>query len=143
MNGTLWQLVGQQNARLIGRNMQSGEVVRSLPLGVNACTCKVAFGFGSVWLLRMGVIGAGSLRPIVTRFDQLSGRALKKIALSGNVDNGTLAAGNGSVWVLETDGTLLWTTRSRTASRASTKRAQSRRILSFRSPGMSGSASAS
>ena len=111
VNGTLWQLVGTGNARLIQRNIESGEVVRSLPLGVDACTCRVAFGFGSVWLLHSGVVDAGrfagTFHPTITRIDQLSGRRLKTFVLSGSADQGTIATGNGAAWVLEDDGTLL------------------------------------
>jgi class 3 adenylate cyclase/streptogramin lyase len=111
VDGTLWQLVGNQHARLIERNIQSGRVVHTLPLGQDACSCRVAFGFGSVWLLRSGVIDsgkfAGQLRPSIARFDELSGRRLETIVLSGDVESGTIATGNGAVWVLESGGTLL------------------------------------
>jgi class 3 adenylate cyclase/streptogramin lyase len=111
VDGTLWQLVGRQNQRLVERNIRTGRAVRTLPLGQDACSCRVAFGFGSVWLLRSSVIEsgrfAGEFRASVSRIDELSGRRLKTIVLSGNVDPGTIATGNGAVWVLESGGTLL------------------------------------
>jgi class 3 adenylate cyclase/streptogramin lyase len=111
VDGTLWQLVGRENARLVERNIRTGRAIRALSLGQDACTCRVAFGFGSVWLLRSGVIEAGrfagEFRPSISRIDELSGRRLKTIVLSGNVDSGTIATGNGAVWVLESGGTLL------------------------------------
>src|SRR5438876_791058 len=60
-SGTLWQLVGQEHGRLAERNIRTGRVVQTLPLGVDACTCHVAFGFGSVWLLRQTVYFTGTL----------------------------------------------------------------------------------
>jgi streptogramin lyase len=107
VNGTLWQLVGTTNARLIQRDIESGHVVRSLPLGLDACTCRVAFGFGSVWLLHtVGKFG-GAVQPTIDRIDQLSGRRLKTFVLpGGSAEQGTIATGNGAVWLLNDVGTL-------------------------------------
>src|SRR5204862_2398662 len=75
-NGTLWQLVGRMNAKLVSRSLPSGRIIQSLPLGVDACTCKVAFGYGSVWLLQQTVAltgkYAGFSRVRVDRIDELS-----------------------------------------------------------------------
>ena len=111
VDGTLWQMVGHENARLIQRDIESGQVQRSFPLGVDACSCHVAFGFGSVWLLHTGVIRAGKLAGTVhttlTRIDDVSGRRVKTLVLPGTADQGTVATGNGAVWVLEDVGRLL------------------------------------
>jgi class 3 adenylate cyclase/streptogramin lyase len=107
VNGTLWQLVGTTNARLIQRDIGSGQVVRSLPLGVDACTCRVAFGFGSLWLLHgVGKFGGVLANPTIDRIDQLSGRRLKRFVLPGSAEQGTIATGNGAVWLLDDIGTL-------------------------------------
>jgi class 3 adenylate cyclase len=59
-SGTLWQLVGNQHARLVERRLPSGRVVQTLPLGLDACSCRVAFGYGSVWLLHEVVALTGA-----------------------------------------------------------------------------------
>jgi len=109
-SGTLWQLVGQAHGRLAERNIRTGRVEQTLPLGVDACTCHVAFGFGSVWLLDTTVYFTGSLaglpRTSLSRIDELSGRR-HRITFPGGNTNGTLAIGNGAVWVLQDDGTLV------------------------------------
>src|SRR5439155_22024640 len=108
--GNLWQLVGQEHGRLVGRNIGTGRVVRSLPLGVDACTCHVAFGFGSVWLLSDTVYFKGPLAGLprirLSRIDELSGRR-HTILFPGSASLGTMAVGNGALWVLENDGTLV------------------------------------
>jgi streptogramin lyase len=43
----------------------------------------------------------------VERVDELSGRRLRKIVFNGDVESGTIATGNGAVWVLESDGKLV------------------------------------
>jgi len=109
-SGTLWQLVGQEHGRLAERNIRTGRVVQTLPLGVDACTCHVAFGFGSVWLLSQTVYFTGTLsglpRVSLSRIDGLSGRR-HRLMFPGDVSNGTIATGNRAVWVLESDGTLV------------------------------------
>jgi class 3 adenylate cyclase len=108
--GNLWQLVGMDHGRLVGRNIHTGRIVRSLPLGLDACSCRIAFGFGSVWLANDTVVlkgpNAGQLRISVSRIDELSGRR-HRITWPGDVANGTIATGNGAVWVLESDATLV------------------------------------
>ena len=108
VDGTLWQYVGQRNARLVGRNLSTGEVRQTLSLPADFCVCRVAFGFGSVWLLEPGfVLSAGTPLATISRIDELSGRRLTKIVVHGDASSGTIATGNGSVWVLESNGKLL------------------------------------
>jgi streptogramin lyase len=42
----------------------------------------------------------------VQRLDELSGRPTARIHLEGDLENGTIVVGEGSVWVLQGDGTL-------------------------------------
>jgi class 3 adenylate cyclase len=112
VDGTLWQYVGQQrNARLVARNLRNGDVRHTIALPPNFCLCRVAFGFGSVWLLESYYVlsgpDAGAAGARVERLDELSGRRLRRISFNGFVQSGTIAAGNGAVWVLESDGKLL------------------------------------
>jgi len=111
VDGTLWQYVGQRNARLVARNLRTGDVGHAIALPPNFCPCRVAFGFGSVWLLESYYVlsgpEAGAARARVERLDELSGRRLRKIGFDGYVQSGTIATGNGAVWVLESDGKLL------------------------------------
>lgn len=104
VDGSLWQYVGAQNARLVARDLRTGDVRQKLTLPQHFCPCEVAFGFGSVWLLEPQPGTAGTK---IDRIDELSGRRLRTIVLAGNVDSGTIATGNGAVWVLESDGTLV------------------------------------
>jgi class 3 adenylate cyclase len=111
VDGTLWQYVGQQNARLVARNLRTGDVTQTVALLQQSCICRVAFGFGSVWLLETHVVVSGSkaglTEAVVDRIDELSGRRLRRITFGGDVQTGTIATGNGAVWVLESDGKLL------------------------------------
>ena len=111
VDGTLWQYVGDRNQRLVARDLRTGDVRHSIPLPPNFCECHVAFGFGSVWLLEaqypLSGPNAGGIRGIVRRLDELSGRRLSTIGVDSYVVDGTIATGNGAVWVLESDGTLL------------------------------------
>jgi class 3 adenylate cyclase len=108
--GNLWQLIGHDRGRLIARNIRTGRVVRSLPLGLDACSCRVAFGFGSVWLVTDDAVltgpNAGQTLVSVSRIDELSGRR-HRITWPGDVAEGTIATGNGAVWVLQNDATLV------------------------------------
>ena len=111
VDGTLWQFVGTQQAALVARQLPSGRVKQTLPVP-GGCSCQVAFGFGSVWILnhRVALTGseAGLQRVTVDRIDELSGRLQKAIPLRGNTgDRGTIAVGNGAVWVLESTGRLV------------------------------------
>jgi hypothetical protein len=111
VDGTLWQYTGQQNGRLVARDLRTGAAGHTIALPGEPCSCRVAFGFGSVWLLEDRVVTsgarAGSTQPAVARFDELSGRRLRTITFGGDIQSGTIATGNGAVWVLESDGRLL------------------------------------
>ena len=90
------------------RNLRTGEVRQTLSLPADFCVCRVAFGFGSVWLLEPGfVLSAGTPLATISRIDELSGRRLTKIVVHGDASSGTIATGNGAVWVLESNGKLL------------------------------------
>jgi class 3 adenylate cyclase/streptogramin lyase len=108
VDGTLWQYVGQRSARLVARNLNTGDVRQTLALPADPCACRVAFGFGSVWLLEPG-FNLKAVTPLATidRIDELSGRRTAKIVVRGDASTGTIATGNGAVWVLESDGKLL------------------------------------
>ncbi len=113
VDGTLWQFIGSQDpssARLVARRLPDGRIERSLPVP-GGCSCGVAFGFGSVWLVNTGFIpsgpNAGLPRVDLLRVDELSGRHEKTILFPGNVADGTIATGNGAVWVLEQTGELV------------------------------------
>ena len=108
VGGTLWQYVGRRNAHLVARNSRTGEVRQTLTLPADFCKCRVAFGFGSVWLLVPG-FAFKSATPLVTidRLDELSGRRVAKIVVHGDASTGTISTGNGAVWALESDGKLL------------------------------------
>jgi class 3 adenylate cyclase/streptogramin lyase len=109
IDGTLWQYVGQRHARLVARNLRTGEVRQTVVLPPHFCSCRVAFGFGSVWLLEphFGAGGLAAAQARVHRIDELSGRRLRTISFDGDVASGTIATGNGAVWVLESDGKLV------------------------------------
>ena len=102
--GTLWQYVSQKK-QLLARDGRSGRVLYSFRIDIE-CGCQVALGFGSVWLLgnhvSKGVYGA-----YVRRVNETSGRVVERIELPGAADNGTIATGNGAVWVLEAGGLLI------------------------------------
>jgi class 3 adenylate cyclase len=110
VNGTLWQFVGSpSDARLVARQLPSGRLEKSVPVP-GGCSCGVAFGFGSIWLANKSIVvsgpNAGLGRVVLERVDQLSGRELKTISFLGNIDGGTIATGNGAVWVLDSTGRL-------------------------------------
>jgi class 3 adenylate cyclase/streptogramin lyase len=98
--GTLWQYVSQKH-ELLARDGRSGRIIYSFPIHIE-CRCQVAFGFGSIWLL-----GDRSGGAYVSRVNEASGRVVKRTALPGTSYNGTVATGNGAVWVLESGGKLL------------------------------------
>jgi hypothetical protein len=101
--GTLWQYVSQKQ-KLLERDARTGRVVHSLPVQIQ-CACQVSLGFGSIWLLGDNV-AKGAFRASVTRIDDVSGRTVRRITLPGSSQNGTIATGNGAVWVLESGGEL-------------------------------------
>jgi class 3 adenylate cyclase len=102
-SGTLWQYVSQKQ-RLLERDARTGRVLHSLPVQIE-CACQVSLGFGSIWLIGDRP-DKGVFRASVTRIDDVSGRTVRRIALPGSTQNGTIATGNGAVWVLESGGKL-------------------------------------
>jgi streptogramin lyase len=69
------------------------------------CACQVSLGFGSIWLLG-DRLARGAFRATVRRIDDVSGRTVKRITVPGSSQSGTIATGNGAVWVLESGGKL-------------------------------------
>lgn len=101
--GTLWQYVGQKH-RLLARDARSGRINYSFPIKIE-CACQVAVGFGSIWLLADRVVDAADVATL-SRVNDASGRVVKRIKLPGTTAGGTVATGNGAVWVLEDGGEL-------------------------------------
>jgi class 3 adenylate cyclase/streptogramin lyase len=111
-DGTLWQMQGGHfDGRLVARDIDTGTPGKTIDLGADACSCKVAFGFGSVWLAKSHTAlqgpRSGETVWTVERIDALSGRHLRTYTLPGNGSVSTIAAGNGAVWVLQPDANLL------------------------------------
>jgi class 3 adenylate cyclase len=101
--GTLWQYVGQKH-QLFARDARSGRINYSFPIKIE-CACQVAVGFGSIWLLADRVVDAADVATL-SRVNDASGRVVKRIKLPGTTAGGTVATGNGAVWVLEDGGEL-------------------------------------
>jgi class 3 adenylate cyclase/streptogramin lyase len=110
-DGTLWQMTGRDNARLVARDIRTGAQGVSIALGADACSCKIAFGFGSVWLAKKHTVDKGPHIGedfwTVDRIAPVSGRTLHTYRISGDRDVSTIATGNGAVWVLKDGGQLL------------------------------------
>jgi class 3 adenylate cyclase len=102
--GTLWQYIGQKH-QLLARDARSGRVHYSFPIKID-CACQVALGFGSIWLIGDRMVNGGDVATL-SRFNDASGRVVKRIELPGTTQNGTVATGNGAVWVLEDGGKLI------------------------------------
>jgi len=102
--GTLWQYVSQ-NQQMLERDARTGRVVHSLPVRIQ-CACQVALGYGSIWLIGDRAV-KDTITGTLTRIDDVSGRVVKRIPLPGSTTNGTVATGNGAVWVLESGGSML------------------------------------
>ena len=102
-SGTLWQYVSQKH-QLLERDGRTGDLVHALSVHIR-CGCQVALGFGSVWLIGDRQV-KDTITGTLTRIDDVSGRVVKRIVLDGSTDNGTVAAGNGAVWVLEHGGSM-------------------------------------
>ena len=102
--GTLWQYVSQKH-QLLARDGRTGDLVHALSVHIR-CACQVALGFGSVWLIGDRLV-KDAITGTLTRIDDVSGRVVKRITLDGSTEEGTVAAGNGAVWVLESSGSLL------------------------------------
>lgn len=102
--GTLWQYVSQKH-ELLERDARTGRDLHSLKVQIS-CACQVSLGFGSIWLLGDRGVKNGPVATL-TRIDDVSGRVVKRIAVPpGTADGGTVATGNGAVWVLEAGGEL-------------------------------------
>jgi class 3 adenylate cyclase len=107
VDGTLWERAGRQGNAIAVRDMSDGRTKRvtQAPVG----SVDGAVGFGSVWLLRSVASsknGDTMLTNTVQRIDELSGRAVATIPLTGSIEGGTIAVGNGAVWALQPDGAL-------------------------------------
>jgi hypothetical protein len=102
--GTLWQYVSQRR-RLLERDARTGRVVHSFSVDIQ-CACQVSLGFGSIWLLG-DRLANDRFAASLERIDDVSGRVVKRILLPGTSEDGTVATGNGAVWVLESGGKLL------------------------------------
>ncbi|MGZ8694989.1 MAG: adenylate/guanylate cyclase domain-containing protein [Gaiellaceae bacterium] len=109
--GTLWQMQRSDTGQLVSRNIRTGAIGNRIDLGADACKCKVAFGFGSVWLAKERTVlsgpHTGATAWSLERIDKLSGRRTKTFKLPGDGGVSRVAAGNGAVWVLQPDTTLL------------------------------------
>ncbi len=109
--GTLWQMQRSESGQLVSRDIRTGAIGNRIDLGVDACKCKVAFGFGSVWVAKeqTAVSGphAGETSWSLERVDKLSGRLIKTYKLPGSSGVSEVAAGNGAVWIIQPDTTLL------------------------------------
>jgi streptogramin lyase len=107
-DGTLWQAAGRDQVRLLARDLRTGAVKQTVKL--TPSTIWAQPGFGAVWILENQPLTSGphsgENRAVVRRVDALSGRLLAKIVVGGNAGNGTIATGNGAVWVLEGGGEL-------------------------------------
>jgi class 3 adenylate cyclase/streptogramin lyase len=101
--GTLWQYVEQKH-QLLARDGRSGHINYSFPIKIE-CACQVAVGFGSIWLLADRVVNGADV-AVLSRVNDASGRVVKRIELQGTSVGGTVATGNGAVWVLEDGGKL-------------------------------------
>lgn len=110
VNGTLWQVTGDVvDQWVVERNLASGAVEHTIQIPES--NQGVAFGFGSLWVLATPEIlsgpNAGSLSTEVIRLDEISGRHVATVRKVGDASQGTIAIGNGAVWILDTDGTLV------------------------------------
>jgi class 3 adenylate cyclase len=101
--GTLWQYIGQKH-QLLARDGRSARINYSFPIKIE-CACQVAVGFGSIWLLADRVVNGANV-AVLSRVSDASGRVVKRIELPGTSIGGTVATGNGAVWVLEDGGKL-------------------------------------
>ena len=111
VDGTLWERGGKRGNLIVVRDMSTGATKRvtHAPVG----SIDGAVGFGSVWLLR-SILNrqTGSTFNAVQRVDELSGRVIATVRLTtayqsgSGMDSGTVAVGNGAVWVLQGDASL-------------------------------------
>lgn len=103
IDGTLWEQGGGDSRTLAVRALDSGALQRTfrLPVGVEDFT----IGDGSIWVARVAAVQggpkAGTPVSVVDRLDELSGRRIARIRLPGAFAGGSLAVGDGAVWVLQ------------------------------------------
>jgi streptogramin lyase len=109
--GTLWQMQRSDTGQLVSRNIRTGAIGNHIDLGADACSCQVAFGFGSVWLAKEHTVlsgpRTGATAWSLERIDKLSGRRSKSFRLPGDSGVSQVATGNDAAWVLQHDTTLL------------------------------------
>jgi class 3 adenylate cyclase/DNA-binding beta-propeller fold protein YncE len=108
VDGTLWEQTGAQGDDISIRSLGTGKVLGTIALPVGSFDFTI--GLGAVWIARESVIfsgpNAGRQQNTVERLDELSHRIVAKIPIPVS-DNATIATGNGAVWVLDSNGTLL------------------------------------
>jgi hypothetical protein len=111
VNGTLWERGGRRGNLIVVRDMSTGALQRVTPAPRGSVDGAV--GFGSIWLLRNLLdFRSGTTIDAVQRLDELSGRVIATVRLTSpinsgsSVETGTIAVGNGAVWVLQGDATL-------------------------------------
>src|SRR5262249_13460779 len=106
VDGTLWERIGSEGQTFAIRSLKTGQLLRTLP--VPPGTAGFSIGYGAVWLVEPGVTIFGQPQTgTVLRVDELSGRVVARVKIRADIGNGTIAAGNGAVWVLDQDG-VLW-----------------------------------
>jgi streptogramin lyase len=107
VDGTLWERSGIDGDQVAIRDMSTGRIQRVTPAPVGSVDGAV--GFGSIWFLRSVLVakhGRTNVFNVVDRRDELSGSRIATVRLTGDIEGGTIAVGNGAVWVLQPDGTL-------------------------------------
>jgi class 3 adenylate cyclase/streptogramin lyase len=105
VDGTLWERTGPSGQTIAIRSLQSGRLLRTLPVPFG--TAGFAIGFGAVWLVQPVPNSNSIASGTVERVDELSGRVVARVSIPADLGNGTIATGNGAVWVLDQDG-VLW-----------------------------------
>jgi class 3 adenylate cyclase/streptogramin lyase len=105
VDGTLWQRIGSDGGTLAIRSLKTGALLRTLPIPPGAAGFTI--GYGGVWFVEPNRYGNGPVVGTVERTDELSGRVVARASISADLGNGTIAAGNGAIWVLDQDG-VLW-----------------------------------
>ncbi len=109
VDGTLWERGGSDGRTIAVRALASGEIRRTFRLPAD--TADFAIGAGAVWVARNAVVltgqDAGERVAEVDRLDELSGRRVASIRLPGDFGSGSIAVGDGAVWALEGDATLV------------------------------------
>jgi DNA-binding SARP family transcriptional activator len=104
VDGTLWVQSGADGRTMSIRSLTTGEVIRTIALSPTARGLTI--GFGAVWVVEPGVVGAPPLGT-VERIDGLSGRVAAKVPIHGDyLRNGTITTGDDAIWVLDQDGML-------------------------------------